>query len=118
LEAYDAAVFSAREYAPPSVRFPRIYVNPPAIDPTSPKNRHVYREERETILPRIDVDFDRPVISQVGRFDPWKDPLGVIDAYRLVKEKIPKVQLILVAPIARDDPHRVVWVDRSARPAS
>src|SRR5207249_1820140 len=85
LEAYDAAVFSAREYAPPTVRFPRIYVNPPAIDPTSPKNRHVYREEFETILPRFDVDFDRPVISQVGRFDPWKDPLGLIVSESLWK---------------------------------
>jgi len=117
LEAYDAAVFSAREYAPPSLRFPHIYVNPPAIDPTSPKNRHVYREERETILPRFDVDFDRPVISQVGRFDPWKDPLGVIDAYRLVKKKIPKVQLLLVASMARDDPEGWMWFERSARHA-
>src|SRR2546422_311750 len=117
LEAYDAAVFSAREYAPPTVRFPRIYVNPPAIDPTSPKNRHVYREEFETILPRFDVDFDRPVISQVGRFDPWKDPLGVIDAYRLVKKKIPKVQLLLVASMARDDPEGWLWFERSARHA-
>src|SRR2546425_860852 len=117
LEAYDAAVFSAREYAPPTVQFPRIYVNPPAIDPTSPKNRHVYREELETILPRFDIDFDRPVITQVGRFDPWKDPLGVIDAYRLVKKKISKVQLLLVASIARGDPEGWVRVQRSARHA-
>ena len=117
LEAYDAAVFSAREYAPPTVQFPRIYVNPPAIDPTSPKNRHVYREELETILPRFEVDFDRPVITQVGRFDPWKDPLGVIDAYRLVKKKIPKVQLLLVASMARDDPEGWMWFERSARHA-
>src|SRR2546428_213684 len=117
LEAYDAAVFSAREYAPPTVQFPRIYVNPPAIDPTSPKNRHVYREELETILPRFDVDFDRPVITQVGRFDPWKDPLGVIDAYRLVKKKIPRVQLLLVASMARDDPEGWMWFERSARHA-
>jgi len=117
LEAYDAAVFSAREYAPPSVQFRRIYVNPPAIDPTSPKNRHVYREELETILPRFDVDFERPVITQVGRFDPWKDPLGVIDAYRLVKKKIPGVQLLLVASMARDDPEGWMWFERSARHA-
>src|SRR3989449_5626540 len=117
LEAYDAAVFSAREYAPPTVKFPRIYVNSPAIDPTSPKNRHVYREELETILPRFDIDFDRPVITQVGRFDPWKDPLGVIDAYRLVKKKVPRVQLLMVASMARDDPEGWMWFERSARPA-
>src|SRR2546427_424848 len=73
--------------------------------------------EFETILPRFDVDFDRPVISQVGRFDPWKDPLGVIDAYRLVKKKIPKVQLLLLASMARDDPEGWLWFERSARHA-
>src|SRR2546425_873536 len=105
------------EHAPPTAKFPRISVNPPGIDRTSPKNRHVYREELETILPRFDVDFGRPVITQVGRFDPWKDPLGVIDAYRLVKKKIPKVQLLLVASMARDDPAGGLWVERSARHA-
>src|SRR5207249_1361402 len=66
LEAYDAAVFSAREYAPPTIRFPRIYVNPPAIDPTSPKNRHVYREEFETILPRSDVAIAKSLREGFG----------------------------------------------------
>ncbi len=117
LRAYDAAVFSAAEYAPRSVPFRRIYVNPPAIDPVSPKNRHVYEEERDSILSRFDVDFERPVISQVGRFDPWKDPLGVIDAYRLVKKKVPGVQLLLVASMARDDPEGWLWFERSARHA-
>src|SRR3989475_769549 len=114
LEAYDAAVFSAREYAPPTVQSPRIYVNPPAIDPTSPKNRHVYREELETILPRFDVDFGRPVITQVGRFDPWKDPLGVIDAYRLVKKKNANVQLLLVAAMGPGRAQGGLWFERPA----
>src|SRR5205809_433776 len=76
-----------------------------------------YEEERESILSRFDVDFERPVISQVGRFDPWKDPLGVIDAYRLVKKKVPGVQLLLVASMARDDPEGWLWFERSARHA-
>jgi len=117
LQSFDAAVFSAIEYAPKDVTFPRVYVNPPAIDPTSPKNRHVYREERETILPRFEFDPDRPVISQVGRFDPWKDPLGVIDAYRLIKKKVPKVQLLLVASMAKDDPEGWVVFERAVRHA-
>ena len=50
------------------------------------------------------IDVDRPLICQVSRFDPWKDPLGVIDAYRLVKEEIPDVQLALVGSMATDDP--------------
>ena len=50
------------------------------------------------------IDVDRPLICQVSRFDPWKDPLGVIDAYRIVKESLPEVQLALVGSMASDDP--------------
>ncbi len=117
LEAFDAAVFSAAEYRPPSVKFRRAYVVPPAIDPTSPKNRHVYDEERESLLAQFSFDPDRPVLSQVGRFDPWKDPTGVIDAYRLVKEKVPEVQLLFVASMALDDPEGWLWFERTARHA-
>ena len=50
------------------------------------------------------IDVDRPLICQVSRFDPWKDPLGVIDAYRVVKQTMPDVQLALVGSMASDDP--------------
>ncbi|HEX7463859.1 MAG TPA: glycosyltransferase, partial [Actinomycetota bacterium] len=46
----------------------------------------------------------RPIVAQVSRFDPWKDPLGVIDAYRLAREQIPGLQLIMVGSLASDDP--------------
>ncbi len=117
LEAFDAAIFSAAEYVPPGVALRRTFVVPPAIDPITPKNRHVYDEEREEILERLPFDPDRPILSQVGRFDPWKDPLGVIDAYRLVKEKIPEVQLLFVSSMALDDPEGWLWFERSARHA-
>lgn len=117
LTQYDAAIFSDETYAPPAVAFRKRFVAPPAIDPLSLKNRHVYEEERETILSRLDVDLRRPVISQVGRFDAWKDPLGVIDAYRQVKRVIPEVQLLLLGSMARDDPEGWLWFERSARHA-
>ena len=50
------------------------------------------------------IDVDRPLMCQVSRFDPWKDPLGVIDAYRQVTEELPEVQLALVGSMATDDP--------------
>lgn len=117
LDRYDAAIFSAEEYAPPGLRFRRLVVAPPAIDPASPKNRQVYDEERESILSRYEFDPSRPIMNQVGRFDPWKDPLGVIDAYRRVKEAVPGVQLLLVASMARDDPEGWLWYEKSARHA-
>jgi trehalose synthase len=117
LEAYDAAIFSAESYAPPEIRFHRLTVSPPAIDPLSAKNREVSRQEREAVLSRFSFNPDRPVMSQVGRFDPWKDPLGVIDAYRLVKESIPEVQLLMIASMAKDDPEGWLWFERTARHA-
>jgi trehalose synthase len=117
LEAYDAAIFSAESYAPPGVRFRKFVVAPPAIDPLSPKNRDVQEDERNAILSRFEFDRDRPIMNQVGRFDPWKDPLGVIDAYRLVKKSIPGVQLLMIGSMAKDDPEGWLWFERTARHA-
>jgi len=117
LEKYDAAIFSAASYAPAEVRFRKLVVAPPAIDPLSPKNRDVSEAERKAILSRFEFDPTRPVISQVGRFDPWKDPLGVIDAYRLVKRSISDVQLLMIGSMAKDDPEGWLWFERTARHA-
>src|SRR5207247_1090331 len=117
LEKYDAAIFSAASYAPAEVRFRKLVVAPPAIDPLSPKNRDVSESEWKAILSRFEFDPTRPVISQVGRFDPWKDPLGVIDAYRLVKRSLPEVQLLMIGSMAKDDPEGWLWFERTARHA-
>jgi len=56
------------------------------------------------VCSQFGIDTSRPLMCQVSRFDPWKDPLGVIDAYRLVKQEMPEVQLALVGSMASDDP--------------
>lgn len=117
LEEFDAAIFSGESYAPREIRFRHLTVAPPAIDPLSPKNRDVSGGERAAILSRFEFDPERPVISQVGRFDPWKDPLGVIDAYRLVKQSVPEVQLLMIGSMAKDDPEGWLWFERTARHA-
>ena len=61
-------------------------------------------EDAVYICDQFGIDVDRPLLCQVSRFDPWKDPLGVIDAYRIVKEQMPEVQLALVGSMATDDP--------------
>ena len=61
-------------------------------------------EDAAYIVDQFGIDVERPLLTQVSRFDPWKDPLGVIDAYRLVKEEHPGVQLALVGSMAHDDP--------------
>ena len=104
LEDYDAAVFTLGNFAPPDVPVGRVEIIPPAIDPESPKNMQLDQRTAERVLQWIGVDVDRPLVTQVSRFDPWKDPLGVIEAYRTVRNEVPDLQLALVGSMALDDP--------------
>jgi trehalose synthase len=104
LEGFDAAVFTMGEFVPPGLPVPRVEAIAPAIDPLSPKNIDLDPGMANQILDWIGVDLPGRLITQVSRFDPWKDPLGVIDAYRLVREEIAELQLALVGSMALDDP--------------
>lgn len=101
---YDAAVFTLGSFVPPDFPVPRVDVVPPAIDPESPKNLELGRPLATRILEWIGVETDRPLVAQISRFDPWKDPLGVIAAYRLMREEVVDLQLALVGSMALDDP--------------
>ncbi len=103
LEPYPAAVFHMPKYVPPGMDG-RAHIVPPAIDPLAPKNMAFSPEDAVYICEQFGIDVDRPLLCQVSRFDPWKDPLGVIDAYRIVKAKMPDIQLALVGSMATDDP--------------
>ena len=103
LEPYPAAVFHMRKYVPADMDG-RAHIVPPAIDPLAPKNMAFSPEDAVYICEQFGIDVDRPLLCQVSRFDPWKDPLGVIDAYRIVKADMPEVQLALVGSMATDDP--------------
>lgn len=100
---YDAAVFTMDDFVRPGLQA-RVAVISPSIDPLSPKNAWLEPEAVREILVSYGIDPDRPVVTQVSRFDPWKDPLGVIDAYRLAKEEVRELQLVLVGSMAHDDP--------------
>jgi len=104
LEDYDAAVFTLGGFVPPDFPVARIEIVPPAIDPESPKNIDLGSQLARRVLGWIGVDLSRPLVTQVSRFDPWKDPFGVIAAYELVKEQVDDVQLALVGSMAFDDP--------------
>jgi trehalose synthase len=104
IRRYDAAIFHMREYVPKVDRLPPCYIWPPAIDPLAPKNMALSAEDAAYIVDQFGIDVERPMLTQVSRFDPWKDPLGVIDSYRLVKKRYPDIQLALVGSMAHDDP--------------
>jgi trehalose synthase len=103
LEPYPAAVFHMSKYVPVGMDG-QAHIVPPAIDPLAPKNMAFSPEDAVYICEQFGIDVDRPLLCQVSRFDPWKDPLGVIDAYRIVKAEMPDVQLALVGSMATDDP--------------
>jgi trehalose synthase len=103
LQEYPEALFHMHDYVPVGMKG-KVHVVPPAIDPLTPKNMALSPEDAAFVCSQFGVDVDRPLMCQVSRFDPWKDPLGVIDAYRLVKAAFPAVQLALVGSMASDDP--------------
>ena len=104
LAAYDAAVFTKEDFIPPEFPVPKVEVIPPAIDPESPKNVELPRALAGRLLGWREMDLDGPLVTQVSRFDPWKDQPGVIEAYRMVKEEVPSLKLALVGSMALDDP--------------
>jgi len=115
---YDALVFSLERYIKEDVKTAKISIIPPSLDPLTDKNKPLTEEQISTVLKRFNIDPDRPILIQVARFDPWKDPLGVIDVYRLVKREFQNLQLILVGVLAADDPEGVAWLDKTRRYSS
>jgi trehalose synthase len=104
IEEYDAAVFTLEAFRPADLRMRRVAFIPPAIDPLSTKNMELPSDLCRRVIADSGLNLREPIILQVSRFDPWKDPLGVIAAYRLVKKERPGVQLVLVGAMAADDP--------------
>ncbi len=104
LEDYDALVFTLAEFVPPLLGDHRIDVIAPAIDPLNPKNMQLPDPLADRIVEWAGIELGRPLVSQISRFDPWKDPLGVIAAYRRIRERAPGTQLALLGQMALDDP--------------
>jgi trehalose synthase len=101
VEGYDASIFSMPEFAR-SLHHPQFLV-PPSIDPLSEKNRDLDPREVEAVGAEFGLDPSRPLLVQISRFDRFKDPLGVVAAYRMVR-KVAPVQLVLAGGAATDDP--------------
>ncbi|MBI4344090.1 MAG: glycosyltransferase [Euryarchaeota archaeon] len=98
---YDASVFTAPSFA--RVLPIRRYLIAPSIDPLSEKNKELSESAIELVLRKYDINQEKPIVAQISRFDRLKDPLGVIEAYRLVKRRI-DCQLVLAGGGAADDP--------------
>ena len=102
VSGYDASIFSLDSFAQP-LPHPQ-YLIPPSIDPLSEKNMDLDSAEIEAVYGRFNLHPESPIMLQVSRFDRFKDPIGVIQAYRLAKKYIPSLQLVLAGGTATDDP--------------
>lgn len=112
---YDAFVFSLKKYVKSPLENKNVAIITPSIDPLSDKNKPLPENKTLATLERYNVDPNRPILTQVARFDPWKDPLGVIDVYKKVKKKVPEVQLLLITSMALDDPKGWKYYEMAAR---
>ncbi len=113
VQMYDAAIFTMPQYVKRDLQIGKIAIIPPAIDPLSPKNAPMKDTDARRVLELYHIDSNRPTLVQVSRFDPWKDPLGVIDVYRGVKAEFPDVQLVMAGSMAHDDPEGMEYYQRT-----
>ena len=101
VELYDAAIFSSPLFSPqldiPQYRF---Y---PAIDPLADKNRELGADYIDSVMEKYEIPRDKPIVTQISRYDPWKDPVGVIQAFKMSRRHV-DCRLLLVGDKAADDP--------------
>lgn len=102
IQQYDTFVVSLPEYQKKDLDIPQRVI-PPAIDPLTTKNRPISQNKITTYLSKFGIEQKKPIISQISRFDPWKDPIGVVRVFELVRKTV-DCQLVLLGQFATDDP--------------
>jgi trehalose synthase len=104
LELYDAAVFAIPEFIPADLKAPVKTVIPSVICPFSSKNMEIDKKLCRELIVNLGFDKEKRLMTQVARFDRWKDPMGVMEAFRLARKEIPDLQMAFVGSFAIDDP--------------
>jgi trehalose synthase len=101
IEQYDAAIFTSALFSP-ALQIPQ-YRFYPAIDPLDDKNRHLQPSYVEQVFAKYGIPRDKPIVTQISRYDPWKDPVGVVQAFKMARKYV-DCRLLLVGDKAADDP--------------
>ena len=101
VELYDAAIFSSPLFSP-QLNIPQ-YRFYPAIDPLADKNRELDGTYVDSVMEKYEISRDKPIVTQISRYDPWKDPVGVIQAFKMARRHV-DCRLLLVGDKAADDP--------------
>lgn len=114
---HDIAVWTRESFVHDRHDFREVRIIAPSIDPISPKNKKMEEHEISEVFQRYGIDRKRPVMLQVSRFDPWKQPLEVIQVFKDIKSEFPGLQLVLAGSMATDDPEGMLYWERSLRRA-
>src|SRR5262249_55660667 len=110
VELHDAAVWAVKGFCPDSLSLDCGLQRHTPVHPLSVKNLEMPTPFAEELCRQYGLDVRRPIVCQVSRYDPWKDPVGVIRAFRIVREKVTDAQLLLAGSMATDDPEGFrVW---------
>jgi trehalose synthase len=110
LKPYEAAIYTLKKYVLPGYEPKHLGIIPMAIDPLADKGMDMSIEEAKSRVSGFGINANKPLVAQISRFDPWKDPIGVIEAWKLAKKEVPNLQLALVGDYASDDPEgRVIF---------
>ena len=117
VSSYDATVWTMEQFVPQTFDGQHVHFFPPCIDPLAPKNVELPEGFIAEACARHGIDTARPIVLQVSRFDRWKDPVGVIDAFRSIRQAVPGAQLVLVGSMAQDDPEGPAYWELAERTA-
>lgn len=105
INRYDAAIFTSEKFIPGDLsRDVHTMIFHPSIDPLDDKNKELDAEYIVDVLKKYDIPTDKPIITQVSRYDPWKDPIGVIKAFKMARDMGADARLLLIGDKAADDP--------------
>ncbi len=117
IKKFDGSIFTMKQFMNRDIKFKNFAISPPTIDPLNLKNSILSQEEYKKIVQKHGVNPDRPVILQLASFHPSRDPVGIIDAYRIVKEQIPDVQLVLITFISSNNLDSWKYYEKTVRHA-
>lgn len=112
LKPYDGLIFTLQKYLIPGLKPKHLAIIPMAIDPLSPKNLPMSLSQAHKLIEPFGINLAKPLVVQVSRFDPWKDPLGAIKSWQLAKLRLPDLQLALVGNASVDDPQSVIILEQ------
>jgi len=116
IKKYDGVIVSSKRFTIKNLKKPQFIIHP-SIDPLSPKNEKISHKKAKRIIESHGIDTSKPILTQISRFDPWKDHEGVLKIFQKVREKI-DCQLVLMGDMPSDDPQGPIIFHRIKKKAN